>query len=145
MFVFVCLIYSVLFCPVEAHSIYRNNLKNREFGEEGPQNCDSERVTIAQGQGTSENHNSEVKPTPPKPDFSGCFGINGVSTEKEQGHFSIGPEPEWVVPCEDALECGAPLQRDYVAIEDLKSYWAITRDITRRAPSSIEVVENRIL
>ena len=56
-------------------SLYRNNLKNREFDKEAPQNFDSERETIALGQGSSENHNSEAKPTPSKTDSSGCFGI----------------------------------------------------------------------
>ena len=56
--------------------LYRNNLKNREFGKEGPQNLHSERGTIAERQGPSENASSEVNPTQPKPDSSGCFGIN---------------------------------------------------------------------
>ena len=55
--------------------IYRNNSKNREFGKEGPQNFRSERAAIALGQGASENGNSGVNPTPPKTDFSSCFGI----------------------------------------------------------------------
>ena len=95
--------------------VYRNNLKNREFGKKAPQNFDSERATIARGcghlceehgcsshkgnrtlknspwdcfsgkqvnevngheGGASENQNSEAKPTPPKTDSSGCFGIS---------------------------------------------------------------------
>ena len=44
-------------------NVYRNNLKNWNFGKEAPQNFDSERATIAERQGTSENRNSEVKPT----------------------------------------------------------------------------------
>ena len=56
--------------------VYRNNLKNRNFGKEAPQNFDSERATIAERQGASENRNCEVKPMQPKTDFSGCFGIN---------------------------------------------------------------------
>ena len=55
--------------------IYRNNLKNREFGKEGPQNFASERATIAQWQGASEKGNSEANPTRPKTDSSSCFGI----------------------------------------------------------------------
>ena len=57
---------------------HRNNLKNRDFNKEAPQNYDSERATIAGRQGASENHNSEVKPTPVKTDSSGCFGIRHV-------------------------------------------------------------------
>src|SRR5689334_12995718 len=57
-------------------SLYRNHLKNREFGKEAPQNFDSERATIAERQGASENQNSEAKPTLPKTDSSGDFGIN---------------------------------------------------------------------
>lgn len=55
--------------------LYRNNLKNREFGKEAPQNFDSERLTIARRQGESKDQNSETKPTVPKTDSSGCFGI----------------------------------------------------------------------
>jgi len=61
-------------CPFR-EPLYRNNLKNREFGKEAPQNFDAERATIAEGQGASEHQNSEAKPTKPKPDSSGCFGI----------------------------------------------------------------------
>ena len=54
--------------------LYRNNLKNRNFGKEAPQNLDSERATIAERQGASENQNYEVKLTLPKTDSSGYFG-----------------------------------------------------------------------
>ena len=57
-------------------TIYRNNLKNWEFGKKAPQNCDSERATIADRQGVSENRNFEEKPTPPKTNSSGYFGIS---------------------------------------------------------------------
>jgi glycerol-3-phosphate O-acyltransferase len=67
--------------------LYRNNLKNREFDKEAPQNFCSEGVTIAARQGTSENKNSEEKPTPSKTNSSSCFGIwldelRSQSTEK---------------------------------------------------------------
>ena len=55
--------------------LYRNNLKDREFGKEALQNFDAELATIAQRQGASEHQNSEAKPTQPKTDPSGCFGI----------------------------------------------------------------------
>ncbi len=55
--------------------IYPNSLKNREFDKEAPQNFCSERVTIAQRQGTSENENDEVKLTRSKTDSSSCLGI----------------------------------------------------------------------
>ncbi len=54
--------------------LYRNNLKNREFGKEAPQNLHAERATIAQGQGASEHANFEEKPTPPKTNSSDYFG-----------------------------------------------------------------------
>ncbi|MFI5344350.1 MAG: 2OG-Fe(II) oxygenase family protein [Chlamydiales bacterium] len=60
--------------------VYRNNLKNRGFDKEAPQNSCPERVTIAERQGTSEVENSEGKPTKSKTDSSGCFGISD-STE----------------------------------------------------------------
>lgn len=54
---------------------YRNNLKSRGFDKVAPQNFDSERAIIAERQVASENRNVQVKPTPSKTDFSGCFGI----------------------------------------------------------------------
>jgi len=64
-------------------TLYRNNLKNWDFGKEAPQNFDSERATIAERQGASENQNSEEKPTQSKTDSSSCFGINlNVETTK---------------------------------------------------------------
>ena len=56
--------------------LYPNNLKNREFGKEAPQNFCSERATIAERQGASKNKNSEIKPTPPKTNSSSCLGID---------------------------------------------------------------------
>ncbi|HEX4840283.1 MAG TPA: hypothetical protein VFU89_07585 [Rhabdochlamydiaceae bacterium] len=41
----------------KSQEVYPNNLKNREFDKKGPQNFCSERVTIAEKQGTSENKN----------------------------------------------------------------------------------------
>jgi tRNA modification GTPase len=58
-------------------SIYRNNLKNREFGKEAPRNFCLERATIAARQGASEDKDSGEKLTQPKTDSSGCFGIEG--------------------------------------------------------------------
>src|SRR5579862_9131184 len=55
--------------------LYRNNLKNRNFGKEDPQNVHSERGTIAERQCPSENANCEENPTQPKTDSSSCFGI----------------------------------------------------------------------
>lgn len=57
--------------------LYRDNLKNRDFGKEDPQNLHSERGTIAERQSLSENANSEVNPTWPKTDSSSCFGVEG--------------------------------------------------------------------
>ncbi len=72
-----------LISPEEANeramtAVYRNNLKNRDFGKKAPQNSHAERVTIAERQGTSEYVNFEEKPTLPKTDPSGCFGIRRV-------------------------------------------------------------------
>ncbi len=61
---------------------YRKNLKNLEFGQEGLQNFCSERVTIAERQGTSENKNFEVNLTPPKTDSSGCFDIYPIQKKR---------------------------------------------------------------
>ena len=58
-----------------SEDLYRNNLKNRDFDKEAPQNSCLERATIALGQGASEDKNFEGKPTQSKTDSSGCFGI----------------------------------------------------------------------
>lgn len=55
--------------------LYRNNLKNREFSKEGPQNLHSERATIAGLQGVSENLNFEENPMQLKTDSSECIDI----------------------------------------------------------------------
>jgi len=55
--------------------IYRNNLKDREFGKEAPQNLRAQQATIVREQGASEHTNFGEKPTMPKTDPSGCFGI----------------------------------------------------------------------
>src|SRR5579872_6479708 len=59
-------------------TIYRNGLKNREFDKEGLQNFCSERETIAERQGSSENKNFEGNPTKSKTDSSDYFGIKGA-------------------------------------------------------------------
>ncbi len=61
--------------------VYRNNLKNRDYDKEALQNFDSERATIAERQGASENRNSEEKPTPAETDSSDYFGISLVILE----------------------------------------------------------------
>ena len=55
---------------------YTNDLKNREFDKKGPQNFCSERATIAERQGASENKNSEANPTQSKTDFSNRLCIS---------------------------------------------------------------------
>src|SRR5579872_6177865 len=59
--------------------LYRNGLKNREFDEKGLQNFCSERETIAERQGSSENKNFEVNPTKSKTDSSDYFGIDRMN------------------------------------------------------------------
>ena len=65
-------------------------MKNRNFGKEAPQNFDLERATIAERQGASENQNCEGKPTRPKTDSSGSFGIytadSGSAIYRENTH-----------------------------------------------------------
>ncbi len=63
------------FLEANIENLYPNNLKNWEFDKEAPQNFCSERVTIAEGQGASENENSEAKPTQSKTNSSSCLGI----------------------------------------------------------------------
>ena len=58
--------------------VYTNNLKNREFDKKGPQNFCLEQATIAEGQGASENKNSELNPTQSKPDSSSCLCIRSL-------------------------------------------------------------------
>ena len=52
-----------------------NNLKNREFDQEAPQNVCSEQAAIAERQDASESKHSEAKPTPSKTDFSSYLGV----------------------------------------------------------------------
>jgi hypothetical protein len=56
--------------------IYRNNLKNRDFGQEAPHRFDPERATIAREARRERGAERSGKLTPPKTDSSGCFGIN---------------------------------------------------------------------
>ncbi|MDP1608286.1 MAG: AAA family ATPase [Chlamydiales bacterium] len=56
--------------------LYRNNLKNRDFGKEAPQNFLSGTNDHCRKQGMSEDKNFGVKPMQTKTDSSGCFGIN---------------------------------------------------------------------
>jgi hemolysin activation/secretion protein len=56
-------------------SVYPNNLKNREFEKEAPQNFCSERASIADRQGASESENYETNLTQSKTDSSSCLGI----------------------------------------------------------------------
>jgi 16S rRNA (cytosine967-C5)-methyltransferase len=60
--------------------LYTNSLKNREFDKEAPQIFCSERVTIAERQGASENEKCEAKTTRSKTDSSSCLCI----TEKKR-------------------------------------------------------------
>ena len=59
-------------------SVYRNNLKNRVFDKKALRNSCLERETIVREQGSSEDKNCEVKPTPSETDSSGCFGIDST-------------------------------------------------------------------
>ena len=65
--------------------LYPNNLKNREFDKKGPQNFCSERATIAERQGASENKNSEANPTQSKTNSSSCLGI----TQEQQNALTL--------------------------------------------------------
>jgi lipoprotein-releasing system ATP-binding protein len=62
--------------------LYTNNLKNREFDKEAPQNSCLERATIALGQSASEDKNFEGKPTPAKADSLGCLCISAKNLFK---------------------------------------------------------------
>jgi hypothetical protein len=68
--------------------LYPNNLKNWEFGKKAPQNFYSEQATIAERQGSSENENSEVKPTQPETNFSSCLGISFTGINPSFGFIS---------------------------------------------------------
>lgn len=54
---------------------YRSKSTDREFGNEGPREFNSEQATIAERQGASENGILEVNLRSPKTDPSSCFGI----------------------------------------------------------------------
>jgi hypothetical protein len=60
--------------------LYRNNLKNREFGKEALQNLQAQAVRsdrpLPSRQGVSEHENFEEKPTKSKIDSLGYFGMD---------------------------------------------------------------------
>ena len=88
--------------------LYRNNLQNREFGKKAPQNFDSERATIADRQGASENRNFEEKPTLPKTDSAGCFGI--------RKDIPVG----WASPCpKPSMSLQAPKSPVFTPLQQL--------------------------
>jgi len=57
------------------HTLYRKNLKNREFGKKAAQILESGASDIVLEQGASEDPKFVAKPTSPKTDSSGFFGI----------------------------------------------------------------------
>jgi hypothetical protein len=63
---------------IKSPLVYTNNLKNREFDKEAPQIFCSERVTIAERQGASENEKCEAKPMRSKTDSSSCLCISAI-------------------------------------------------------------------
>jgi len=66
--------------------VYRNNLKNQVFDKKALRNSCLERETIVREQGSSEDKNCEVKPTPSETDSSGCSGIyRGIDLAKRIG------------------------------------------------------------
>jgi len=78
---------------VQIYALYRNSLKKREFDKEAPQNFCQERETIAERQGSSDDKNSEGKPTPSKTAFSSCFGtdqnalVSALHAEKRKDYI----------------------------------------------------------
>lgn len=71
-------VYKLAF-ELRADPLYRNNLKNREFGKKIPPNFQVKALRskrpLPNGLGASEHENLEDKLTMPKTDFSGCSGI----------------------------------------------------------------------
>src|SRR5579872_4616529 len=61
-------------------SLYRNDLKNRDYAKEAAQIFGLERATIAEWQGASESRKFAAKPTMAETDSSDYFGINSCST-----------------------------------------------------------------
>ncbi len=58
-----------------SHDLYREWLKNREFGQEAPQIFVPERGAVFENTARSEGQKCGAKPTPPKPDSSTTSGI----------------------------------------------------------------------
>jgi len=73
--------------------LYRNNLKNREFGKEGAQNFESERATIAERLAPSEIRNSEANQGVPKTDSSCFFGISYTNITIYSSDYLSKPRP----------------------------------------------------
>jgi uncharacterized protein len=105
-------------------SLYRNNLKNREFDKEASQNSHLERATIVRAQGSSEEDNFENKPTPSKTDSSGCFGIYDKKTQDNltrifQDYLSEGGFPEIVAFDPDVKQRTLQEYLDVVIFRDI--------------------------
>ena len=65
-------------------TLYRNNLKNREFDKEAPQILHPRRADVFIDTVRGANAKFEVKPTSSKTDSSGYFGITADSTMREE-------------------------------------------------------------
>ena len=85
-----------LFFIVIIFLLYRNNLKNRNFGKEAPQNFDSERATIAERQGASENQNCEVYHNRSPGWNFGCVKVPGFN-DKKGVHIGVNIDPFFIV------------------------------------------------
>src|SRR5579863_8804388 len=73
------------------NGLYRNRPQSWKYGKEAPQNFWSERATIAERQGASENENYEAKPTQPDSNFGTDFGIApGPQTESQSKYPKTG-------------------------------------------------------
>lgn len=79
----------------ESLHIYRNNLKNREYGKEAPRLspklAGAEAVKLEKFNDAGGAKNGGC-PTPPETDSSGCFGINhDAPTLLVYGHYDVQP------------------------------------------------------
>ncbi len=119
--------------------IYRNNLKNREFGKENPQNFCSQQATIAEwlpmrekhpldvflekqvnlpARGASENKNYEINPMPPKTDsISVCILTKNAQESLPQTLDSVQVFSEVLILDNGSTDATLEIARKYANVK----------------------------
>ena len=121
-------------------SLYRNNLKNREFDKEASQNLDPEPMTIAEGQGRVEDPNFEIKPTRSKTDSSSCFGIKAspIPSESRGIYIAIDDQLCGILVLTDHIRAGVPEMIKRLSTLGIKETLLLTGDSLQNSKTIAE-------